>query len=367
MKFRRRGLITNGALGILLLGGAGAVYQTLGPGDSTEQVTVRTFTASRGTVIASVSASGKVESARARSLNFGTSGTVEKIHVKPGDKVTAGQILAELDDDAAQESVASAAAGLKAAAEDSESSASAYAGYVKADITYKEAQRTLAATDLKAPFAGTVTAVNGTVGGSSASSASSGGGAGTAEAGGFIELADTRRLQLVGSFTESDVTKLKVGQTASISFDALTGVTGEGKITQIDPVAATSNNVVQYPVTVAFTDVPDEVRLGQTATVSVEVGKAENAIAVASTAITTAGGQSSVTVLRDGRQVRTPVTVGVQGTSLTEITAGLSEGDQIVPPASAATQNGNQRMGGFPGGGGGFPGNVAPPGGRGGQ
>ncbi|OUC78450.1 efflux RND transporter periplasmic adaptor subunit, partial [Streptosporangium minutum] len=371
---KRRALIVNGTLGVLLLGGAGIAYSSLGgAASSSADAAVRTVSAARSTVVASVSASGAVESARARSLGFGSSGTVEKIYVKVGDRVSKGQILARLDDTSAQESLDAAAAALDSADDDT-STAASYAQYVTARNTYRAARRTVAGTVIKAPFGGTVTAVNGTVGGSSNASGSSGssastsqGGAGASSgsgsggagsggsggsgaaasgSGGFIELADTRKLQLVGSFTESDITKLKVGQKASIRFDALTGVTGAGKVTQIQPTAATSNNVVQYPVTISFTEVPDEVRLGQTATVEVVVEQAENVLAVSSTVISTAGGRSTVTVLRDGRQVPTQVEVGVKGDTLTEIKSGLGEGDQIVRPAATGT---TQQGGGLPG------------------
>ncbi|MBB5780062.1 efflux RND transporter periplasmic adaptor subunit [Nonomuraea jabiensis] len=373
--------MTNGALAVLLLGGAALAYAQLGTGQAAGQTAVRTVTASRGSVVASVSASGAVESSKSRALSFGTTGTVEKIYVKAGDKVSKGDLLARLDDDAAQESLSAAKATYDEAVDDGTSTAQLYASYIKARNAYREAQRTVAATVLKAPFKGTITAVNGSVGGSSSGSGSgsgsgssagagqgtgqssgqSSGSAGAQSSGGFIELADTGKLQLVGTFTESDVGKLKNGQEATVTFDALPGVTATGKVTQIQPVASTSNNVVQYPVTVTFTKVPGQVRLGQTATVEVVVGQADNVVTVPSTAVSTSGGQTTVTLLRNGTQTRTPVEVGVQGTTLTEIKSGVSEGDQIVPPATTTTggTGGNLRFGG----GGGFPGGGGVPGG----
>ncbi|MFJ2030843.1 efflux RND transporter periplasmic adaptor subunit [Streptosporangium sp. NPDC087985] len=357
---KRRALIVNGTLTVLLLGGAGIAYSSLGGGVSSAGVAARTVSATRSTVVASVSASGAVASAQARSLGFGSSGTVKKIYVKVGDKVTKGQVLARLDDRSARESLDAAAAALDSADDDT-STAAAYAQYVNARNTYRAAQRTVAGTVIKAPFAGTITAVNGTVGGSSGSSAAppSGGSGdssaranGSADKGsaGFIELADTKKLQLVGDFSESDVTRLKVGQPASIRFDALTGVTATGKVTQIQPTAATSNNVVQYPVTISFTKTPKEVRLGQTATVEVVIDQAENVLAVPSTVVSTAGGRSTVTVLRDGQQVPVQVEVGIRGDALTEITSGIGERDLIVRPATTGNP---QQGGGFPGFGGG--------------
>ncbi|MET8869216.1 efflux RND transporter periplasmic adaptor subunit [Nonomuraea sp. NPDC004580] len=357
VSIRRRALLTNGVLTVLLLGGAGLVYAQLGTDQAAGETAVRTVTAGRGSVTASVSASGAVESSRSRALSFGTSGTVEKVYVEAGDKVAKGDILARLDDAAAQEGLSAAKAAYDSAVSDGTGTAQLYAAYVKARNAYREAQRTVAATVLKAPFKGTITAVNGSVGGTSTGTGTGNtqNGQGTAASTGFIELADTTKLQLVGTFTESDAGRLTKGRQATITFDALPGVTATGKVTQIDPVAATSENVVRYPVTITFTKVPDQVRLGQTATVEVVTGRAENVVTVPSTAISTSGGQTTVTVLRDGRQVRTPVEVGVQGATLTEVTSGVSEGDEIVPPSTPVTgqgTGGGQRFGGgFPGGG----------------
>ncbi|WP_248960736.1 efflux RND transporter periplasmic adaptor subunit [Sphaerisporangium perillae] len=372
---KRRALIVNGALGVLLLGGAGVAYASLNGGSSAE-VAPSTTPVTRGTVLSSISASGAVESARTRSLGFSTSGTVEKIYVESGDKVTKGQLLARIDDTAAQESLDAATAGLTAAQDGDTSTASGYSQYVQARNSYRDAKRTLDGTVIKAPFSGTITAVNGTVGGSSSgsgtSSASSGssgsagssgssaasGGSGSSSSGssgsssGFIEIADTKRLQVVGNFTESDVTKLKAGQTATVTFDALPGVTASGKVTLIDPVAQTSNNVVQYAATVSLTDVPKAVRLGQTTSVQVIVAKADDVLTVPTSAVRTAGGQNTVTVLVNGKQVAKTVEIGVKGDSTTEIKSGVQEGDQVVRTTAAGTGTGTQ--GGFPGGG--FPG-----------
>lgn len=369
---KRRTLLVNGVLAVLLVAGAGVAYSSLGTGREAAATAGPTTPVTRATVTAAVSASGAVESARTRALNFGATGTVRKIYVSPGDKVKKGQVLARLDDTAAREGVTAAKASLDAAADGDTDTASGYAQYVSARNTYRQARRTLAGTVIKAPFAGTVTAVNGTVGGSSGASSSGssggasggaggggGGGAGTSSSSsgtGFIELADPKRLQIVGEFTEADVTRLKVGQEATFTFDALTGVTARGKVSLIDPVARTSNNVVRYAVTIAMTDPPAAVRLGQTTTVRVVVDEAENVLAVPTSAITTAGGQSTVTVLENGVEVRRRVEVGVRGDALTEIRSGLNEGDQVVRRLTQGTE----RQGGFPGMGGGIRGGGGP-------
>ncbi|TDD72198.1 efflux RND transporter periplasmic adaptor subunit [Actinomadura darangshiensis] len=387
-----RTLLVNGALGVLLAAGAGTAYLTLGDGGDDAAASTRASRVSRGTVVSSVSASGSVESARSRSLSFGASGTVTKIYVKAGKKVASGDVLARLDQTEAIENVDAAKANLAVAADGDTSSEKGYAGYVQAKNAYNSALRAYQGTVLKAPFAGTVTAVNGTVGGSSSgssgsSSSSSGSsssgsgsgsgsasgsasgstsGSGSSSGSGFIELADTAHLQVEGDFTEADTTKLKVGQAATISFDALTGKTATGKITAVGLSPTTTDNVVKFPATISLGDVPSGVRLGQTATVEITVAKAEDVLYVPSAAVKTAGGQSTVTVVRDGRQVPTTVEIGIKGDQGIEIKSGVNEGDQVAVTSTTGTSGSTGRQG-IPGGGapglGGGPGGGAPGGG----
>jgi len=111
--------------------------------------------------------------------------------------------------------------------------------------------------------------------------------------------------------------------------------------------STTSNNVVQYPVTVTLDDPPAGVRLGASATVSITTGQADSTLLVTSSAVTTVGQRHTVTVLRGGQQSVVPVEVGLVGDNGTQIMSGLSAGDTVVLPSSSTTTGG-----GFPGFGG---------------
>ncbi|MFG1998672.1 efflux RND transporter periplasmic adaptor subunit [Spirillospora sp. NPDC048911] len=398
--FKRRTLLVNGTLGVLLAGGVGAAYLSLADdGAAAQQGQQRITQVARGTVESTVSASGSVASAQTRSMSFGASGTVAKIYVKAGEKVAKNESLARLDQTAALDSLRAAQLTLTAATEklnetssSSPSYAQVYSSYVQAKNAYRSAQQTLDGTVIKAPFTGTVTEVNGNVGdsaggGSSSSSSGSGGSSGSGASGtgtsgngtssssssgssstgsGFVELVNTKSLEIEGDFTEADTTKLKVGQEATITFDALTGKTATGEIKKIAISPTTSNNVVTYPVTIGLTDVPSGVRIGQTATVEITTGSAENVLYVPTAAVRTAGGQSTVTVLENGKQVVKTVEVGIKGDQGTVIKSGLAEGDQVVVTSSSTgSTTTNGRVPGM--GGGGFPGGGGMPGGGGGM
>jgi len=115
------------------------------------------------------------------------------------------------------------------------------------------------------------------------------------------------------------------------------------------------SNVVTYPVTVDLTNVPSTVKEGMTAQVAVVVQTAINVLELPSAAITTTGSTSTVKVLEpSGTQTTTPVTLGLVGSSYTEIASGLSEGQKVVEPTASVSASSGASVsgGGFPGGGG---------------
>ncbi|MFJ1564506.1 efflux RND transporter periplasmic adaptor subunit [Streptomyces erythrochromogenes] len=366
---RGRALLVNGTLAVLLAGGIGFAYVSLGDDGATASATTRTTAVMRGDLTASVAASGAVESATKRALAFSGSGTVSKVHVAVGATVKKGQKLAELDRTEAQEELDSAKAQLAVAADGDTSTAQGNASYVQAKNAVSTAQRALDGTVLYAPFDGTVTAVNGSVGesasGSSASSSGSSGSSGSANSSssGFIELADPGAVQVTGKFTEADATQLKVGQAATVTFAALSGVTTQGAVAAIDSAPTTENNVVTFAVTVTLKEKPAQVRIGQTASATVTVSEVKDALYVPSAAVTSAGGQTTVTVLENGKPVVKAVTVGIAGSSGTEIKSGLKEGEQVRITVATGTGGSGAQV---PGGGGLGGGGMAP-GGSGGR
>ena len=108
---------------------------------------------------------------------------------------------------------------------------------------------------------------------------------------------------------------------------------------------------------------------GETASVSVVTSNVTNVLYVPSSSVTTLGGQSFVTVVDGKTQTQTPVQVGVVGDTSTEITSGVSQGDEVLLSSRTGTASSTTgtRGGGFGGGtGGGFGGGTGAAGGRGG-
>jgi macrolide-specific efflux system membrane fusion protein len=368
-------LLVNLLLAALALGAAGwatVLVRDSGTTKATAAAGSRTVQVAKGTVTATVSADGTLEPVTSAAAGFETSGTVTAVNVKVGQKVVKGQVLAELDPAAAKRALALAQANLNAA-EDALARARAAASdttaatneVATARLAVTAAQAGVAATKLTAPMAGTVTAVNGTVGSSASVSAPAGGGSGasTTSSGtssGFVEVADLTNLQVAAKFSEEDATSVKAGQTASMSWSALSGATATGQVLAVDPSATTSNSVVTYGVTLSIGALPTGARPGQSVTVTVTTGTAANVVMVNSAAVTVSGNRYTVTVVAaDGTTETREVTVGVKGDAAYAIKSGLSPGEQVVVPETTATTSTNSgrddRQPGFGGPGGGPP------------
>ena len=234
------------------------------------------------------------------------------------------------------------------------------ASVTSAQLQVDQAREALAGTVLRAPTAGTVISVSGVVGevvaagGNTVSTPQSSDSTTTdSSATGVVVISDVKHLELHASFSETDAAKLKVGQKATATLNAISDVTLRGTVVQIDATSTIVSNVVEYGVTIHLTRQPRGIKQGQTANVQVNTSVVRNALYVSSAAITSAGGQHTVSVLNDdGTQSTITVEVGLEGDQTTEITSGLSEGDAVViSSGTGAGTNGGFPPGGFPGGG----------------
>jgi len=149
-----------------------------------------------------------------------------------------------------------------------------------------------------------------------------------------------------------------------VSIDSLTGQRLTGTVSEIDTVSTVVSNVVTYNSIISFDSVPAAVKPGMTANVSVVTASQDNVLSVPSAAISTTGGQSTVTVRVNGKDEVRTVETGLKGDGTTEISSGLNEGDQVVMSVgvvssnastrNTSTQNRTGTLGGGGFGGGGF-------------
>lgn len=191
--------------------------------------------------------------------------------------------------------------------------------------------------------AGSTSAANaGTSSGSGASAASGGGstasGAGSlgsssasssSSSSSFAEIVNTGTMTMSVAFSESDISKVKVGQTATVTLDALTGVQLAAHVTAIATLGTTSNSLVSYTATLNLDQTDSRVKPGMSASASVITGQAQG-VTLPNSAVSGTGSLATVSVRRNGTKATTQVIVGLKGDSRTQIVSGLNAGDQVL-------------------------------------
>jgi multidrug efflux pump subunit AcrA (membrane-fusion protein) len=215
--------------------------------------------------------------------------------------------------------------------------AQAQAQVDSAQIGVKQARTTLEESVLRAPAAGTVAAVNGTVGQSSTSSSSSDSSS-DSTAPGFVTLVSDRTLEVTADVAEADINDVKVGQDVAVTISA-DDQQLRGTVAAVADTSTVTNNVVEYAVTVRLA-AHRGVKLGQTAQLVITTGEKQSVLRVASSALTTIGSTTTATVRdADGNTTVRQVTTGLKGDTYTEIVSGLQAGDVVVLPQQSATDS----------------------------
>lgn len=168
---------------------------------------------------------------------------------------------------------------------------------------------------VKAPFAGRVRALNTHV---------------KATAGANSVILGTGRVLASVMVSEYDIDKIKLGQNVDLTFDA-TNTAQTGKVVQIGVDADNSSGVKQYQVLIEPDQLPQSSKLGMSVSATIVTEKVAGVLAVPTSAITMNGPQASVKVLDANKlEQSVNVTVGLVGDSMTEITQGLTEGQNVV-------------------------------------
>lgn len=219
--------------------------------------------------------------------------------------------------------------------------ASVYSSVLVQQAALEKAQNDVANATLRAPVGGLVASVASQVGEFVA------GGSSTNP---FMVIAQTSTLALHGTVGEAEIAKLRLGQVATITVDAVGAASRmTGRVTALDPVATIQQGVPVYGVDVQI-DIPARaIRPGMSGTAAVIVASKQGVLAVPNLAVRSQGGRRFVQVLRDGTPQDAEVEFGISNESLTEVVSGLEEGEQVLLPAPRA--GATQRPGGpIPGG-----------------
>ena len=351
----------------------------------------------KGAIISSISTSGQVISSNQVDINTQASGFVIKLYVREGDLVTSGQKIADITLDtngqqanssawssylSAKNSLDSAQTSLytlqsdmftkwdtfnklaqTATYQNSDGSARtdqrllaefniANDNWLAAEAKYKQQQAVisqsqaalnsswlsyqLTSPEIYAPINGTISSITVAEGMSLNSLTTSS--TSTTKSSQKIAVIQNESMPMATfNLSEIDITKVKTGQKATITLDSLTGKTFTGKVVSVDRTGSITSSVTNYPIIIQFDTSVPEILSNMSTSASIITNSKDNVLLVPSTTIQTQGDASVVRVLKNNKVSNVAVETGLTSDTQTEITSGLSEGEEVVTSVISAT------------------------------
>lgn len=381
----------------------------------TSQPQYQTAQIEKGTLIVSVAASGQVSAANSATVDTKASGVVSKIYVENGQKVQTGDKIAEIDLDLEGKQRSSSVWSSYQSAKNSLETAkinyytlqsdmltkwktymdlaqsSTYQNtdgtpktdfrqlpqfmstnddWLATEAKYKNQENVVAQAQtalnsawlsyqqtsptIYAPISGTVTGLALQIG-SVLTAQSNSSGTSTAQKIASIQTGASPVIQV--NLTQIDTPKVKVGNKATLTFDAFPGKTFTGKVVSIDTIGSVSSGVTTYPAVIKLDTEVAEIFSNMTAQANIITQIKDDILFAPSSSVQTQNGQSAVRVVKNGKIEQINVETGISSSTQVEIVSGLSEGDKVVTSAISSNGTGQQRstqtqspFGGFGGG-----------------
>ena len=256
---------------------------------------------------------------------------IKAVHVKVGDKVSAGQVLAQLDNETSAINLSNAQLAYDNAYTNYENAKQLFElgavsqsdlnqlkmAYENANNTLRQAQMAMDYATVTAPISGTVTMVNANVGSFATASAP------------MFEIANVDTLEISTGINEQNVSKIKIGQEVLLKIHSVSDKWMSGTITEISKVmnAQTKN----YPGTIALANKDDDLVAGMYAEVQVAVEHAEDVLVIPVDAIVYKEAKPVAFIAQaDGTVKEKALTLGINDGDNYVVTKGLQAGDQIV-------------------------------------
>lgn len=340
----------------LLLSGCGKNTATQGAGGKNMAVPVAVQPVNRADVAKELVASGQLVGEQSVVVSPKIAGKVAAVNVELGTAVTAGSVLFKLDDSDIQAQVQQSEANVavmearKIVAEqnlvnaskqferykqlyqqgvisadtfdtyslklDQASSGESVANLAQAQASLAYQQNQLANTVITAPISGEVASENVDAGGMVNSSTQA------------VTLVNLDRVKVQVTVGEQHIGKLKQGQEVKVLVPSVRQEPFTGVIANLSPAvdAKTKSFLIEVKM-----DNPNHVlKQGMFAEVHIITDRSEQALTVPIDAIVQKSGENYVYTVAEGTAKENKVSVGVSDGKVTEITAGLAEGDQVI-------------------------------------
>ncbi|MBD3237855.1 MAG: efflux RND transporter periplasmic adaptor subunit [Candidatus Eisenbacteria bacterium] len=288
---------------------------------------------------------GVLEAYRAVDLVAEVSGPIERLRADIGDEVREGQILAAIEKEVARENLRSAEAGLMAAEarhavarEDFERDSTllasgdvAMAAYEASRMSWQSAaadlksaraalalaRRQLTKTDLRAPFAGSISRRHCEIG--------------TYVTPGMplFRIVDIDSLRLWLGIAQRDLARVRVGQEVTVTSEAFPDRRFRGRVRSIAPEADEVSRT--FPAEVVLPNPPEvQLRDGMVVAAALLLAEHPDVIALPHETILRHRGQDVVFVVRDSVAQRRPITAGAMIRDRNVVRSGLRTGEAVV-------------------------------------
>lgn len=393
--FKRLPLLVKLILILFVAGGIVFGYTKL-TAQKGSQPQYQTAIAEKGTLIISVTGSGQVSTANSASVTTQSTGVVSEVYVQDGDEVQSGDSIAKIDPDmVGKQNEAQALASYQSAKNNLESAKatmyslqSAMLGewndhyelatnstyqnsdgtanndnrvladfhisqddWLAAEAKYKNQQNVIAqaqtslnsawlsyqesSSTIYAPITGTVSGLSLQVGsvitGSTSSSST------TTNSTKIASIKTKAPPTITINLTEIDVPKIKVGNKATVTFDALTDKTFTGKVISIDTTGSVSSGVTTYPTVIRLDTDPGTILGNMAASANIITQTKHDVLLVPSSSVQSQDGSSTVRVIKNQTMQTVSVEIGLTSDTQTEIVSGIAEGDTVVTSVSTST------------------------------
>lgn len=281
------------ALGALILIGAGG-YLFLKK--DSQAFTYKEIKVKKSNIVIKIQSSGTVSPQNRLEIKPPVAGRIEEVLVAEGEVVKRGKNLAWISS--------------------TERAALMDAARSKGDAELARWEKLYRPTPVIAPIDGTIILRN-VESGQSFTSADS-----------IFTMAD--RLAVKAKVDETDIAQVKKSQKTLITLDAYPNDPVNGVVTHVAYDAVVTNNVTTYDVTIIPDSVPDFMRSGMTANISIEVLRKDDVLAIPLSTVTTTPEGSFVEVKNAGKIVKTPIELGLEDGRLVEVVSGILEGEILV-------------------------------------
>jgi RND family efflux transporter MFP subunit len=273
---------------------------------------------------------GTTQASKEVNIASESAGKIVKVNFKMGDYVSAGKVLAKIDDTYKRLAYENAKLNYNKCKEDTSRYKALREGDAVSDtqlrdikIAYDNANNQLENakkqwddTQITAPFSGYITSQNTELGAYV--------NAGTTIAG----IADISELKVVFDVSESNAYELHQGQTVNVSTDVYPDAAYKGTISNISPKASASHT---YPVEILIANSgKDKLKAGTYVNVNVNMSNKEKVLMIPRDAIVSSLKDPSVYVVKNNVAQLIKIGVGRNYDSFIEVVSGLNEGDQVV-------------------------------------